>query len=67
MLAVLPYLGVIISAIAELTRLLFDLAKEKNSDAIEKCAVEIESARASGDPSKLTRLIDKMKKEKKCN
>ena len=67
MMAILPYLGVILSSLAELARLLFDLAKAKNGDAIKACAIEIEAARASGDASKLTQLIDKMKKDKKCD
>lgn len=67
MLAVLPYLGVILSALVELAKLLIDLAKEKNGGAIRECSTEIELARASGDVKKLTALIEKMKAGKGCD
>jgi uncharacterized membrane protein (DUF106 family) len=61
MLAWLPYVGVILSALTELARLLIDLAKEKNDDAIKECSTAIEDARKTGDTAKLTKLIDQMK------
>ena len=63
----LVYLPTILSALVELTKLLLSLAKEKNQDQIKECSLAIEEARKSGDTSKLTELIEKMKKGKPCN
>jgi hypothetical protein len=59
-------LPTIISAVVELTKLLFQLAKEKNQDAIKECALEIEKAKQSGDTTRLTQLIEKMRKGQPC-
>lgn len=60
------YLPSIISAIVELAKLLLNLAKEKNTDAIKECALEIEEAKKNNDLTKLAQLIDKMKKGQSC-
>ena len=66
MLAWLPYVPTIISALIELTKLLFDLANKKNGDEIKACSIAIDEARKSGDMVKLNILIDKMSKGKSC-
>jgi hypothetical protein len=63
----LLYLPTIINALVQLAKLLIDLAKDKESDQIKSCAVAIEDARKSGDTSKLTELIEKMRKGKPCD
>lgn len=60
------YLPTILSALVELTKLLVNLAKEKNQEQIKECSIAIEEARKSGDTSKLTDLIEKMKRGKPC-
>lgn len=66
MAALLPYLGVILSALVELAKLLVELAKDKKGDEIKECAVEVERARVSGDTAKLVQLIEKMRKGTPC-
>jgi uncharacterized membrane protein (DUF106 family) len=61
------YLPTIINALVQLAKLLIDLAKDKESDQIKSCAIAIEEARKSGDTSKLTELIEKMRKGKPCD
>lgn len=61
------YIPSIISALCQLAKLLYDLAREKRGDDMKDCAIELERARASGDVSKLTALIEKIKAGKKCN
>jgi len=51
----------------QLAKLLVDLAKQKETDQIKDCAIAIEEARKSGDVSKLTELIEKMRKGKPCD
>jgi hypothetical protein len=63
----LPFIPTIISALVQLAKLLIDLAKEKSGDKIKDCAVAIEDARKSGDVSKLTKLIEDMKRGKPCD
>ena len=63
----IPYLGTIISALAQLARLLVDLAKERNKDAIKECGIEIEKARLSGNTTRLTQLIEKLSRGEKCD
>lgn len=63
----LPYLPTIISALVQLAKLLIEFAREKESDQIKECALAIEEARKSGDTTKLTELIDKMRKGKSCD
>jgi hypothetical protein len=60
------YLPTILSALVELAKLLVNLAKEKNQEQIKECSLAIEEARKSGDTSKLTDLIEKMKRGKPC-
>lgn len=62
----LPFLPTILSALVQLAKLLVDLAKEKSGDKIKDCAVAIEDARKTGDVSKLTKLIEDMKRGKPC-
>jgi hypothetical protein len=62
----LPYVPTIIGALVQLAKLLVDLAKQKETDQIKDCAIAIEEARKSGDVSKLTELIEKMRKGKSC-
>lgn len=62
----LPYIPTIISALVQLAKLLVDLAKEKEADQIKGCAIAIEQARKTGDVTKLTELIEKMRKGKSC-
>ena len=62
----LPYIPTIISALVQLAKLLVDLAKEKETDQIKGCAIAIEEARKTGDVTKLTELIEKMRKGKSC-
>jgi hypothetical protein len=62
----LIYLPTIIQALVQLAKLLLDLAKEKKSDDIKSCAAAIEDARKSGDTTKLTQLIEKMRKGQSC-
>lgn len=62
----LPYIPTIISALAQLAKLLFDMAREKSGDAIKDCAIEIDNARQTGDVSKLTKIIEEMRKGKPC-
>lgn len=63
----LPYLPTIIGALVQLAKLLVDLAKQKETDQIKDCAIAIEEARKSGDVSKLTEIIEKMRKGKPCD
>jgi hypothetical protein len=63
----LLYLPTIINALVQLAKLLIDLAKDKESEQIKSCAVAIEEARRTGDTSKLTELIEKMRKGKPCD
>jgi hypothetical protein len=56
----------IISAFVELMKLFVDMYKSKNADQIKQCSVEIAAARASGDVTRLTALIEKMSKGKDC-
>lgn len=63
----LLYLPTIISALVQLAKLLIELAKEKKSDDIKSCAIAIEEARKSGDTTKLTELIEKMRKGQSCD
>lgn len=63
----LPFIPTIISALVQLAKLLIDLAKEKSGDKIKDCATAIEDARKSGDVSKLTKLIEDMKRGKTCD
>lgn len=60
------YLPSIISALVELAKLLLNLAKEKNTDAIKECALEIEIAKKNNDLTKLAQLVEKMKKGQSC-
>lgn len=60
------YLPTIIQALVQLAKLLLDLAKEKKQDDIKACGIAIEEARRSGDVSKLTELIEKMRKGQPC-
>lgn len=62
----LPFIPTILSALVQLAKLLVDLAKEKSGDKIKDCAVAIEDARKTGDVSKLTKLIEDMKRGKPC-
>ncbi len=62
----LPYIGTIISALAQLAKLMFDLAKEKNHDQMKECSLEIEKARLSGNTTRLTSLIEKLSRGEKC-
>lgn len=62
----LPYIPTIISALIELAKLLISLAKEKDSDSIKQCSIEIEKARISGDTGKLEALLKKMREGKPC-
>lgn len=62
----LPFIPTILSALVQLAKLLMDLAKEKSGDKIKDCAVAIEDARKTGDVSKLTKLIEDMKRGKPC-
>jgi hypothetical protein len=66
-MAIIPYLPAILGALVQLARLLYDLAKEKSGDKIKSCAIEIDEARKSGDVSKLTKLIEEMRKGKPCD
>lgn len=61
------YLPTIVQALVQLAKLLLDLAKEKKQDDIKSCAIAIEDARRSGDPLKLTELIEKMRKGQSCD
>lgn len=63
----LPFIPTILSALVQLAKLLVDLAKEKSGDKIKDCAVAIEDARKTGDVSKLTKLIEDMKRGKPCD
>ena len=63
----LIYLPTIIQALVQLAKLLVDLAKEKKQDDIKSCAAAIEDARKSGDTTKLTQLIEKMRKGQSCD
>lgn len=65
-MAIIPYLPAILGALVQLAKLLYDLAKEKSGDSIKDCAVAIDEARRTGDVSKLTEIIEKMKKGKTC-
>ena len=62
-LAIVPS---IISAVIELVKLLAGMCKDNGADEIKKCSVEIAKARASGDLTKLTALIEKMSRGSKC-
>lgn len=61
------YLPTIISALVELAKLLLNLAKEKKQDDLKSCATAIEEARRTGDTTKLTQLIEKMRKGQSCD
>jgi hypothetical protein len=63
-LAIVPS---IISAVIELIKLLADMYKQNSADEIKQCSAAIAKARASGDISKLTALIEKMGKGSKCD
>jgi ribosomal protein L18E len=65
-MAIIPYLPAILSALVQLAKLLYEMAKEKSEDKIKDCAVEIEDARRTGDVSKLTKIIEEMRKGKPC-
>jgi hypothetical protein len=65
-MAILPYLPAILGALVQLAKLLYDLAKEKSGDSIKDCAIAIDEARRTGDTSKLTTIIDQMKRGKSC-
>jgi hypothetical protein len=65
-MAILPYLLAILGALVQLAKLLYDLAKEKSGDSIRDCAIAIDEARRTGDTSKLTTIIDQMKRGKSC-
>lgn len=62
----LPYISTIIGALVQLAKLLIDMAKEKKTDEIKACGLAIEEARKTGDVSKLTKLIEDMKRGQKC-
>lgn len=62
----LPYISTIIGALVQLAKLLIDMAKEKKSEEIKECGLAIEEARKTGDVSKLTKLIEDMKRGKPC-
>lgn len=62
----LPFIPTILSALVQLAKLLMDLAKEQSGDKIKDCAVAIEDARKTGDTSKLTKIIEDMKRGKPC-
>jgi hypothetical protein len=66
-MAIIPYLPAILGALVQLAKLLYDLAREKNGDAIKQCSIEIERARYSGDASKLNEIIERMKKGNPCD
>jgi len=63
----LTLLPTIISALVELAKLLLNLAREKKQDDIKACGLAIEEARLSGDTTKLTQLIEKMRKGQSCD
>lgn len=63
----LTLLPTIISALVQLAKLLVDLAKEKKQDDIKACGIAIEEARRTGNVSKLTELIEKMRKGQSCD
>jgi uncharacterized membrane protein (DUF106 family) len=63
----LTLLPTIISALVQLAKLLLDLAKEKKQDEIKSCGLAIEEARRTGDTTKLTQLIEKMRKGQSCD
>lgn len=56
----------VMSALVQLTKLLIDLYKENQKDDIKCCAAAIEEARKSGDATKLTAIIEKMRKGAPC-
>jgi hypothetical protein len=62
-LAIVPS---IVSALVEFLKLCLEMYKSKNGDQIKQCSAEIAAARASGDVTKLTALIEKMSKGKSC-
>jgi uncharacterized membrane protein (DUF106 family) len=62
----LPYLSTIIGALVQLAKLLIDMARDKEGDQIKECGLAIEEARKSGDVSKLTKIIENMKRGKSC-
>lgn len=63
----LTLLPTIISALVELAKLLLNLAREKKQDDLKSCALAIEEARRTGDTTKLTQLIEKMRKGQSCD
>lgn len=63
----LPFIPTILSALVQLAKLLVDFAKEESGDKIKECAVAIEDARKTGDTSKLTKIIEDMKRGKPCD
>jgi len=56
----------IISALVQLTKLLLELYKENNKEDLKSCASAIEEARKSGDTTKLTAIIERMRKGTSC-
>jgi hypothetical protein len=56
----------VLSAIVQLAKLLYDLSKDNRAEDVKECGLAIEAARASGDVSKLTALIEKLKRGSKC-
>lgn len=62
----LPFIPTIISALVQLAKLLLDLAREKDSDSIKRCSLEIEKARISGDTKRLEDLLKQMREGGKC-
>ena len=63
----LPYIGTIVGALVQLTKLLIDLAKDKKSDQIKQCGIAIEDARKTGDTAKLISLLERMKRGDSCD
>lgn len=63
----LPYISTILGALVQLAKLLIDMAKEKSGDKIKECGLAIEEARKSGDVSKLTKIIEDMKRGNPCD
>jgi hypothetical protein len=56
----------VFNALVQLTKLLIDLYKENQKDDIKCCAAAIEDARKNGDATKLTAIIEKMRKGHSC-
>jgi len=66
-MTIIPYLPAIISALVQLARLLYDLAKEKSGEEIKECSTAIEEARKTGDVSRLEEILKRMKEGKPCD